>query len=67
MKAALIVAALVLVYAIMRGVSDESMWVLPSLLPGLGGKGRPAMYEWAAVALCVIALWGVGRVLGGKD
>ena len=67
MKAAFCIVILILVYAVMHWLGDKSLSILPSALPGLGGRGRPAIYEWGALALCLLAVWGIGRATRGGE
>ena len=67
MKAAKIVVVCIVIFALIRFVSEDihlSLSAIPRLLPFCSGKPVNFLYEVSAIALLLLAIWGISRLAG---
>lgn len=66
MKAAQIAILLIVIIALMNWVRSSQNFALPTVLPWLGGD-KPSIYDFAALAMIIIAILGLRGSTHKKD
>ncbi|MFC1793573.1 hypothetical protein ACFL3Q_08315 [Planctomycetota bacterium] len=70
MKAAKIVVVCIVIFALVKFVTKDiylSLSAIPKLLPFCSGKPVNFLYEVSAIALLLLAIWGICRLAGGTE
>lgn len=70
MKAAKIVVVCIVIFAMVRFVTRDihfSISAIPKLLPFCSGKPINFLYEVSAIALLLLAIWGICRLAGSNE